>query len=167
MKKAALFRRQSHGLTSVIAAGFGSRAGRRGPAFTLLRYEITEHGISGSFLVCLHHCFELCVGDSSGFILPNGASHIILPVGHGAGHLGGAISRELHPQAVGELVFMDKAGRNGKGFPRGLVVGITVGNLYLYHVLTGFGFEVLTDKSFPEFDGYFFPLGGLRICVFQ
>ena len=62
---------------------------------------------------------------------------------------------------------MDKAGRNGEGFPGSFVVGITVGNLYLYHVLTGFGFEVLTDKSFSKFDGYFFPIGGLRICVFQ
>ena len=167
MKKAAHFRRQSHGLTSVIAAGFGSRVGRRSPAFTLLRCEITEHGISGSFLVCLHHCLKLCVGDSSGFVLPNGASHIVLPMGHGAGHLGGAIRRELHPQAVGELVVMDKVGWDGKGFPRGLVVGITVGNLHLYHVLTGFGFEVLTDKAFSEFNGNFFSLGGLRICVFQ
>ena len=88
-------------------------------------------------------------------------------MGHGAGHLGGAIRRELHPQAVGELVVMDKAGRNGEGFPRVLVVGITVGNLHLYHVLTGFGFEVLADKTFSEFDGYFFPLWGLRIFVFQ
>ena len=62
---------------------------------------------------------------------------------------------------------MDKAGRNGEGFPRGLVTGITVGDLHLNHVLAGFGFEVLTDKAFSEFNGYFFPLGGLRICVFQ
>ncbi len=62
---------------------------------------------------------------------------------------------------------MDKVCWDGKGFPGGLVVGITIGNLHLNHVLTGFGFEVLTDKAFSEFDGYFFPLGGLRICVFQ
>lgn len=62
---------------------------------------------------------------------------------------------------------MDKVGWDGKGFPRGLVVGITIGNLHLNHVLTGFGFEMLTDKSFPEFDGYFFLLGGVRIFVFQ
>ena len=62
---------------------------------------------------------------------------------------------------------MDKAGRNGEGFPGSFVVGITVGNLHLYHVLTGFGFEVLTDKAFSEFNGNFFSLGGLRICVFQ
>ena len=62
---------------------------------------------------------------------------------------------------------MDKVGWDGKGFPRGLVIGITIGNLYLNHVLTGFGFEVLADKTFSEFDGYFFPLRGLRICVFQ
>ena len=77
------------------------------------------------------------------------------------------MEREIHPQAVGELVFMDKVGRNSKRLPRGLVVGITIGNLHLYHVLTGFGFEVLADKTFSEFDGYFFTLGGLRICVFQ
>ena len=62
---------------------------------------------------------------------------------------------------------MDKVGWDGKGFPRGLVVGITIGNLHLNHVLTGFGFEVLTDKAFSEFNGNFFSLGGLRICVFQ
>lgn len=62
---------------------------------------------------------------------------------------------------------MDKVGWDGKGFPGSFVVGITVGNLHLYHVLTGFGFEVLTDKSFSEFDGYFFPIEELRICVFQ
>ena len=141
--------------------------GRCSPAFTLFRCEITEHGISGSFLVCLHHCLKLCVGDSSGFVLPNGASHIVLPMGHGAGHFGGAICRELHPQTVGELVFMDKVGWDGKGFPRGLVIGITIGNLYLNHVLTGIGFEMLTDKSFPEYDGNFFSSGFLRILVFQ
>lgn len=43
MKKAAHFRRQSHGLTSVIAAGFGSSAGRCSPAFTLLRCEISQY----------------------------------------------------------------------------------------------------------------------------
>ena len=62
---------------------------------------------------------------------------------------------------------MDKVGWDGKGFPRGLVIGITIGNLYLNHVLTGFGFEMLTDKSFPEFDGNFFSSGFLRILVFQ
>ena len=62
---------------------------------------------------------------------------------------------------------MDKVGWDGNGFPGSFVIGITVGNLHLYHVLTGFEFEMLTDKSFPEFDGNFFSLGGLRICVFQ
>ena len=62
---------------------------------------------------------------------------------------------------------MDKVGWDGKGFPGGLVAGITVGNLHLYHVLTGFGFEVLTDKSFSEFDGNFFSSRFLRFFVFQ
>ena len=34
---------KDHGLTSVIAVGFGSRAGRCSPAFTLLRCEISQY----------------------------------------------------------------------------------------------------------------------------